>query len=208
MEIEKKILIVSIFFGFIFTSCNNKKTDFFIKEDKKIDSYNVTQIKSNIYSYKGKLFMAGEYFDRTGLYLHDSINNILISNILDIKSYKEVHPYLLYKDKNNVYFFDKERGCIHCLKLLNVDANTFNVLDKDFEYASDKNKIFCLRYGEEINTEFPKTFKVIKLNNIVLGIDYTSIYSMCEPMSPEYFKKNFESVSYKIRDSIVKKYFK
>ena len=41
----------------------------------------------------------------------------------------------------------------------------------------------------------------------VLAVDSSYIYSMCEPMSPVYFLKEFESIPFVDRISIVKKYF-
>jgi len=143
--------------------------------------------------------------------LHDSIDNKSINQLIDIESYEELLENVLYKDKNNTYFLST-RCYISCLKLLEINPKTLKILDKvidnNSEYLGDGNKIYCLRDGQEIKTKFPETFRVIELDEQTFGIDSDSIYLMCEAMSPDYFKNNFESIPYKVRDSIVKKYFK
>lgn len=218
---------IKIFFIGLF-SCTSNKTidsnDFYIrnynlKSDIKILTKDVIHIKNNIYEYQGILYLSIDDMSKMlnnnkeiinvklGNFLLDSLGHKPIKNIIDLDSYKSLINEYIHIDKNNLYISQVENGCHHCIKVLNVNVDKLKILDKRYTYASDGDKIYCLRYGEEIKTKFPNTFKVIELNGSPYGIDSTSIYSMCEPMPPSDFMKYYDNIEYKVRDSIVKKYF-
>lgn len=205
----KKVLILCVTIPFLLCCHKTEEQSLYIyrqdlKKEKKICFNDAIQIKKNIYKYKGKLYMAFEHFKTTyekdiiinkkdGLVLFDTINHYGIEELIDLNSYVELKAYFLYKDKFNVYLYPREDCRNYCMKILDANPITFKVLDDNYEYASDQNKVYCLRYGNQINTISPKKFISINLNQITFGIDSTHIYSMCEAMTPSYFKNNFES---------------
>lgn len=222
-----KRFLTYFFFTLCLFSCLNKidSNDFWIHDYNlnhivKVPNNDVVHIKNNIYKHKDKLYLTIAHFVtksnyqnqifkvNAGKFLLDSIDDKAISNLIDLDSYKELKKEgSIHIDKNSLYISQLENGCHHCIKVLNVNVSQFKVLDDSSSYGFDGDKIYCLRYGKEIKTKYPKTFQVIEINNSKFGIDSTSIYSMCDPMSPSDFMKYYDHIEYKVRDSIVKRYF-
>ncbi|WP_271785415.1 DKNYY domain-containing protein [Aquimarina algiphila] len=194
--------------------------DYNLNDPVKVSNKDVIHIKNNIYKYKNKLHLAIFHstiepnnnglvvYTDAGNMLLDSINGKKINEIIDLNSYREFKKGGgIHMDKNNLYITQIENGCYQCIKVLNVNVNQIKILDRLSNYVSDGDKVYCLRYGKEINTKHPKAFHVIELNGVSYGIDSTSIYEMCEPMPPSDFMKYYDHIEYKVRDSIIKKYF-
>ncbi|KZS38922.1 hypothetical protein AWE51_15180 [Aquimarina aggregata] len=196
---------------------------FFIENDDASDSKiipadEVSTIQNNLYSYKSTTYLGVNYYESKlvdnkikkvvkGIFLYDVLLKKPIDQIIDIKSYKPILDHTLYKDKSNIYYISND-AYIPSVRVLDLNSGNSKILDDTNEYLSDGNKIYCIRNGKEIETDFVSTFKVIKVNGIPLGIDSTKVYSMCEALSPKDFKENFESIKINSRDSIINKYFK
>ncbi|WP_281991308.1 hypothetical protein [Aquimarina aggregata] len=226
-QLKNKFVIVSLL-GMLFFSGNcmnlsNQTAIFFIESDdtsnpKILPANEVKNIQNNLYSYKNNTYLGVNYYESKlvdnkikkivkGVFLYDAILKKPIDQIIDIKSYKPILDHTLYKDKNNIYYISND-AYIPSVRVLDLNSGNSKILDDTNEYLSDGNKIYCIRNGKEIKTDFVSTFKVIKVNGIPLGIDSTKVYSMCEALSPKDFKENFESIKINSRDSIINKYFK
>lgn len=191
-----------------------------------VNSNKVKFLKANLYLYNKKLYIGIDYkikeFDKKnnsikikiqGIILLDSIiklssisnsTKISINVALDTTSYKKKSDNI-YIDKNNVYAisYTPFLGEIY---ILDINVNKLKIINN--EYICDDKNIYCIHSRPvQIKTKYPKSFKIINYKKIVLAVDSSYIYSMCEPMSPEYFLKEFESIPFVDRVSIVKKHF-
>ncbi len=204
---------------FVFFSNEKNNQSFYLPDTEshkliKIPDEEVLHIKSNIYSYNGSLYLAGEYSKKRafgeyeirnvymGLQLYKKINENLIVDAVDVETYEEIKPYFLYKDVQNVYIFIRENGCHRCLNVLSQKADSFQVLDKHYEYGKDNEAVYCLRNGKEIPTQ--SKFHITELGGISFGFDSQNIYSMCEAVSANDFLSGFENISQSAKESFLK----
>ncbi len=237
MEITKKIIIFIFYAALVISCTNKKKTilnrnNFFIinqnNKDKPlaINNGNVKNIKMNLYSYKEKLYMGINYkvekydnkndiilHEKIGILLLDSIiklstskhsNKIEVNSIIDIDSYKKMYNNV-YIDKNNFYVISYA-PYLGQAYVLDIDTNKLRIVS--FDYIADDKKVYCIHTKPILlKTKYPKTFKIIKSNGIIFGVDSLYIYSMGEKILPEVFLNEFESIPFYERSLIINKYF-
>lgn len=219
-----KIMLLNFFiiFNLMIVGCQSN-IDHFYHEDSTtgaIVEIPVTSVKPiiyNLYEYQGNLVIADEYDQalpdkkgrdivyrkKLGYFLHEKIDDVNLNQIVDRNSYSELIPNVLYKDKNHVYFFRKEGGCVLCLKKLALNPDNIRIYDN--EVIGDNKRIFCLYNGNEITVKSVLDFKTYKTSEgHVFRISGHNIYFQCEAYDLQQFQDTFDFISPKDRTAITK----
>ncbi|WP_300672342.1 DKNYY domain-containing protein [Soonwooa sp.] len=126
------------------------------------DSLALMHIKNQFYKDK-----TGVLFEKT--FAQKEVNgklqdveyfNAVISQDIDAYSFEQIGDSWYAKDKNNVYYYRPTSGGMQISKIENADVNSFQVLNKHYRYAIDKNKFY--QDASSINAFAPKSTTQIK----------------------------------------------
>lgn len=164
----------------------------------------VTAVKHNLYMVSGELYAADQYYvprpnsaAAIGLKLHNQIStkaadditdfgdtsdDLPLSRVIDVDTYTEIVPHLLYQDANHIYVLPKGHYYVWAMWILSKDVQGFEVLGSDQRYAKDGSYTYCLDNGKVLHKG---AFQVLTMRDHEFGYDGEQFYDMCEPLSPQ-----------------------